>query len=870
MSSSRAPRGSRLKQAKRAPWRLLRLALALAVSGPLLGAPQNGDVPGEEQPRLPAELEIPAAPVLSVEEALASFVLAPGLEIECVASEPLVVDPVDLAFDGEGRGWVVEMRGYMPDIDGGGEDAANGRVTVLHDEDADGVFDKRVDFLTGLVMPRAVLPYRDGALVIVPPELRFYHDGDGDGAADDFEVLATGLGGLHSPEHAINAPRWSQDNWIHFSHHSWRFREDESGWQRQATAGGGQWGLSFDATGRAFFNTNSDALRGDAYSSHYAVRNPNHGLAAGTNQRLCNDQTVWPLGMTPGVNRGYRPETLRDDYSLRSFTGACAPLIFLGDGLPSAYRGRAFVAEPCGNLVKCLELREQEQKGGALAAIHVFAGAEFLASRDERFRPVSLRNGPDGALYVVDMYRGVIQHRLFVTSWLRAQVEARGLATPLGLGRIWRISAEGEARKRAPALGQASWTELVAELGHSNGWRRITAQQVIVEEGVGDSDAIELCRQAVAERPTALARVHGLWALAGLGALDPVSVLAGLSDTDGGVRLAALRCGEALLATGDKEILARVAAIARGADVRLAHQARLSLGEAHTISATAVMVELAREDVSTAFLRSALISGLHGEELEFLTELLGETGWEQPIEGRFQFVELLARCVAREGRSDRIELLLGLLLRGLEGNAWHASAVVRGLLAGRPLGPLGQPASIRLISQPAALTALVDKARGPSGEELEQLIGALTWPGGPGADGQDVRPLTPQELSRFERGRLLYAEVCRACHGSSGLGEAGKAPPLRNSPWLLGSKKTPIRILVGGMRGPIELNGQRWDLEMPVYQPSPAHVAAVLTYARREWGHGADPITAADVLEVAENAEKRTSPWTVEELAASD
>ncbi|MCB9913932.1 MAG: dehydrogenase [Planctomycetes bacterium] len=846
---------------------ILRSSLPLVLAGlaPLVSA-QNGDRPGEEQPPLPADLVVPPAPALSVDEARAAFVLPPELEITCIASEPLVEDPVDVAFDGDGRLWVVEMRAYMPDVDGTGETAPTGRIAVLRDEDGDGVMDARTEFVGDLVLPRAVMPYRDGALVIAPPELRFYRDTDGDGVADVHEVIERGLGGIDSPEHAINAPRWSHDNWIQLSNHRLRYREGADGWERQRTNGGGQWGLSFDELGRAFFDTNSDALRGDAYSSHYAVQNPSFGTAGGVNLRVMRDQTTWPARINPGVNRGYRPETLRDDFTLRSFTGACGPLVYLGDALPAEYRGDAFVAEPCGNLVKRLRLFERGPWG--LDAENAYAGREFLASTDERFRPVNLVDGPDGALYVVDLYRGLIQHRLFVTSWLRAQVLARGLEQPLHMGRIWRIAAR-DAQRRAPApMSAMSWTELVGELGSANGFRRITAQRLVVEEGRGDADATAVCRQAALESAAPLGRAHALYALAGLGRLTDEVVLAGLAHADRRVRLAALRCAEEALSLGSDAVRAKVVELAHDGDRLLAHQALLSLGAAHAPSADAALAGLLLEDASDPQRREAAAVGLHERELDTLRALVADARWALPRDGGYETLRLLASCVVREARSDRVEGLLALVGEALARGSWHAEALVDGMLDGRPVGPTGQPGAIHVPARPACLDLLAKARGGPREEKVAALEAAITWPGGPGGGDVEVRALTPEEIARFEAGRLIFNAICSTCHQPSGLGEEGKAPPLRHSPWVLGPKKRPIRVLLGGLVGPIELGGKTWDLEMPVYNESPENVAAVLTYVRREWGHGAEPVTPDDVRAVLEEMKTRTRPWTVPELEA--
>ena len=850
--------------------------LVLLGSSPLLA--QNGDRPGEEQPPLPADLEIPAAPVLSVEEALEAFALAPGLRIECAASEPLVEDPVCIAFDGDARMWVVEMRGYMPDVDGNGEEEPNGYIAVLEDTDGDGVYDARTNFLEELVLPRGVLPYRDGAIVITPPELCFYRDTDGDGVADSREVLATGLGGIASPEHAINAPRWTHDNWIQLSNHRVRFRPGPDGWVTQRTNGGGQWGLSLDEEGRAFFNTNSDPLRGDTYSSHYAVRNPNHGTTSGVNQRFARDMQVWPARITPGVNRGYREATLRDDFTLARFTGACGPLVYLGDALGEAYRGNAFVAEPCGNLVKRYTVHPAGETG--LEARPGLEGREFLTSTDERFRPVELVDGPGGGLYVVDLYRGFIQHRLFVTSWLRKQVEERGLASPLGLGRIWRIVPEDHEHRVGAPMSEASWTELVTDLGHPNGWRRLTAQRTIVEEGAEDPDAIDLCREAAGSDERPLGRLHALHALAGLEALDSRTLHDALADPDPRVVRAALRAGEGVLALGgDAALVERYAGLALSADARTAHQAALSLGEARTDAADTALVELAISEAGSKRFREALLSGVGGRELAVLDALCEREAFvaasEGELEGRRALVTYLARAAVRSGRSEDCEAILARAMHRFSGApSWTQLAIARGLLEGRPKGPKGEPRPVALAAAPELPLAFADLPTGEGTDatpldSLRELEEWITWPGGPNADDTAVRPLTPEEASRFERGRQVYADICAACHHLSGQGEEGLAPALRYSPWLVEDSRTPLRILLGGLTGPIEVHGRTWDGEMPVFDASPEDVAAVLTYARREWGHGAEPVTVEEVLSVLAEMAEREHPWTAAELEAA-
>ena len=494
-----------------------RLAVCAALLGPWLSAaasaaPQAGDDPKEHQPPLPPEFALPPAPVLSPEEALQTFVLPRGFSIELVAAEPLVRDPVAFSFAPDGRLWIAEMCGYMNDLAGSGEGEPSGAIVVLADEDGDGRMDARTVFADGLVLPRALALTRGGVLVIAPPELLFLEDTDDDGIADRRTVLERGHAGLASPEHAINGLLPTLDNAFACANVPWRYVYKENKFQREATAGGGQWGISQDDRGRLFYDYNSDPLRYDALPSRYLARNPDAGAPRGTNLQVVQDLSVRPSRTTPGVNRGYRPGFLVEG-KLKEATAVCSPWIFRGGTFESPYAGAAFVCEPAANLVLAYAL---DDDAGALmgrALRHsVTKGVEldFLTSTDERFRPVALCDGPDGALYIADMYRGLIQHRLFVTTFLKQQVEARGLAQPIGHGRIWRVRRADAPRPELPALGDASWAELAAALASENGWVRDRVQQIFVEEGAEEEKAKTALRTLLTGDAPPLARVHAL------------------------------------------------------------------------------------------------------------------------------------------------------------------------------------------------------------------------------------------------------------------------------------------------------------------------------------------------------------------------
>jgi glucose/arabinose dehydrogenase len=491
---------------------MIRIFLILLM-GALNAVAQRGDKPGETQkPLVPKEL-IPPAPVLTPEQALATFQLPPGFRIEVVAAEPLVEDPVVAVFDPDGRLWVVEMRGFMPNVEGTGEDQEVGRVVVLEDTDGDGRMDKSTVFLDQLVMPRAILLVGGGVVIAEPPRLWFCRDKDGDLRCDEKREIAsdyaTGADPKHgrkaAHEHSSNGLLRALDNWIYSANHTTRFRFADGEWRREPTVFRGQWGLTQDDRGRLFYNSNSDCLRGDLVPSHYLARNPHLAKPSGLNVQIVKDQTTWPGRVNPGINRGYQPQMLRDG-RLAKFTAACGPVLYRGDQFPVEYRGNAFVCEPAGNFIRRVVI---EEKDTALVGDNPYSQGEFLTSTDERFRPVNLLTAPDGTLMIVDMYRGILQHQVYVTTYLRNQILERGLDKPVGLGRIYRVVHEAKKPGPAPRLAREQPADWVKHLSHPNGWWRDTAQQLLVERG---GDAVVAPLRAMVDQGTrAHARLHALW-----------------------------------------------------------------------------------------------------------------------------------------------------------------------------------------------------------------------------------------------------------------------------------------------------------------------------------------------------------------------
>jgi len=829
------------------------LCFLTLLSGTLIAAEfgDKRDQPGEVQALRVPEEKIPSSAPRSPEEERRSFQVAPGFKVELVACEPLVEDPVLTQFAPDGRLWVVEMCGFMATLDGRGEELPTGRVVVLQDENHDGRMDRRTVFAEGLVLPRALLLVGDGALVGAPPKLWFLRDMDGDGKAEVKTEIAGDFGWannplhpeLGNPEQAANSLLWAADNWIYAAHHTRRYRFEKGTFTAGVTTFRGQWGLAQDDEGHLFYNSNQDPLRVDILPSAYTGRNPNHEVCRGTNVQVYADKLVWPARVNPGVNRGYREGILRENGRLKEFTAACAPHIYRGAALGAEFEGNAFICEPAGNLIK----REKiTAKNGTLTSREAYERREFLTSTDERFRPVNLTTGPDGALYVTDFYRGVLQHRESFTTYLRSYSERRGLDKPLHLGRIWRVATEAVRRVAKIDLQNEKSAALVTHLANPNGWWRETAQRLLVERA--DGSVATALREFAAAAKTDLGRAQALWTLDGLHLLDEATVMRALNDASSRVRSVAIRLCEPLLKSAPRRrVLTRLIAMTEKERAPFAQQQlALTLGEAAEPEADLAMAALMRRAQGVEFMVDAVVSGLAGREIALLETLVADKT------GSDVLVSALARCVMVSRRAEDIEKLI----------AWIASSPKSAaLLDGASSVALRKP--VRLAAEPPALKEIKD-------QRVKGLSARLVWPGKPGMKPEPpVVPLTPKQQARYDLGRVLFTGVCAACHQTHGKGLEGVAPPLLDSEWVLGSEERIVRILLHGLTGPVSVKGKTYRLDMPAFGSfTDDQIASILTYIRREWEHGATPVEPDMVKAIRAATSSRREAWVQEQLKA--
>jgi mono/diheme cytochrome c family protein/glucose/arabinose dehydrogenase len=445
-------------------------------------------------------------PTFSLED----YQVEDGFELSLAASEPFLKAPVSIDFDNKGRIWAVEMIGYMPNLEGMGEDIPNGRISILEDLDKDGVIDHSKTFLDKLVLPRGLAHVYGGLLYVDGPKLWFVEiKKDKPGKKTLVDAIYAEGGNV---EHSSNGLMMNIDNWIYSAKYNFRYQLKHGKWLKEPTSYRGQWGITKDNFGRLYFNSNGTQLKGDYVLANKAIQNRYFKPVIAENQKLASDR-VFPIHQT-SVNRGYQTGTLDKKGYLRNVTAACGPLVYRGGAFLENYNQNVFTCEPAANLIKRNVMTFENIRSSGKQAIE---GKEFIASTDEGFRPVNLFNGPDGAIYVVDMHRGIIQHKAYISQYLTAQLGIKRLDTLQNAGRILKIRNKAGTLNAVPNLARSSSKELVVFLSHPNGWIRDRSQQMLIQKKDRSvlKDLVNLAQNSN-EFSTA---IHALYVLEGLNSL---------------------------------------------------------------------------------------------------------------------------------------------------------------------------------------------------------------------------------------------------------------------------------------------------------------------------------------------------------------
>ncbi|MEW6306122.1 MAG: PVC-type heme-binding CxxCH protein [Verrucomicrobiota bacterium] len=760
---------------------------------------------------------------LTPEQAIASFKVDPGLRVELVAAEPLVVDPVAVCWDERGRMFVAENRGY-PLGPGEGKLPA-GMVAMLEDVDNDGRYEKRTDFAVNLSYPNGLMPWRGGLFVTCAPDVYYLKDTDGDGKADVRKVVLTGYMTNSTTQLRVSHPTLGLDGWVYvtagltggkvispehpyrtpvqFTKSDSRFNPDNL--EIETVAGQGQFGLTFDDFGRKFVCMNRIHSQHIMLEPRYLKRNPHLAFSETVQDTPADNPTsgggakLFPLSanVTTAISHAGR------------FTAACAVTIFRGSALSPEYYGRTYTCDPAGNLVHEDKL---VPNGATFTATRTREGVEFLASPDNWFRPVYLANGPDGAFYVCDMYRKTIEHPQYLPEAVRGTVD---FTSGKDKGRIWRIVGDKSRinpaqRARVKELAAMKTKQLCAELAHPDAWWRDSARRLLIEQN--DPAAVPILRGMVNSGKTEQARVIALRLLDRFNALEDAQIKLGLADKSAGVRENAAQLAEPRLAKSP-ELFAGVLKLADDDAARVRFVAALALGEVNDARIIPALAKVGVRDAADRWARAAVLSsaGTRSDELMQATLTLSDKANDDlPL-----FMEQLGQVVGAGQSPDK---LVGLLSRVTassrsEDYGWQVAAVggiadaarargIRGketsalmnLLAGDSIeakqtreriqdifkqavtivGDRQQPANNRL----AAIGLLAHADFGSAGKALLGLIGPVEP-----ADLQTAAVRSLSQMNDAEVGKALLArERWRAY--SPGLREAVVAAMLSHPRYI--------------------------------------------------------------------------------------
>ena len=653
-------------------------------------------------------------------EALSTFQLPEGFRIELAAAEPDVVDPVAMAFDARGRLYVVEMRDYPY------QPEAQGRVKRLEDRDGDGRFEHSTVFAEGLSLPNGVTAWKDGVLVTSAPDILYLADTDDDGKADERTVVLTGFAATN-PQLRVNGPLYGIDNWIYVAYtrvpfpirfakefgdrggpirfpdspaaksvearsQDIRFRPGDMLVER--IAGNSQFGNAFDAWGNRFTVWNNDHIRHVVVQEEYLARNP----------YLANPEAMKSLSDHQKAAALFqittKPEYIHDSQHGR-FTSASGISVYTGGLFPASYEHTSFTCDPVHNVVHRDILVPD---GPTFTAKRAHEGREFIGSTDSWFRPVFTATGPDGAFYVVDYHRPVVEHPEYAPKEI---VEHIQFEPPAQAGRIYRVVHDGAELHEKVDLQEASSETLVAALSHPNGWRRTTAQRLLVERG---DRSVESALKDLAQGDSAIARLHALWTLDGLRALSADLVHKALDDDDANIREHALRLAQEHFSRDELQQQALVRTADASQKVQLL--AASILGGFPAQKARQAVEDLLVQNVESPWFRTAALSAVTDDADSWLAKLSRRTGFlNQESEGKRALLRGLASIAGARQQDAQLAKFVSSVRRASGANSeWWRKAVLDGIGEGIGQGENERPHLA--TTQQGLLTLLDNRSEG--------------------------------------------------------------------------------------------------------------------------------------------------------------
>jgi mono/diheme cytochrome c family protein len=561
-----------------------------ARGGPQLADPINRA--GDFAPKAPVTPKTP-------EEQLETFILPPGWEMELVLADPDIVAPATIAWDGNGRLYVAELRSYMLDTDATRQQDPINRISMHESSRKDGVYDVHHVFADNLIFPRMILPLEDSILMneTYSDDVTELADTNGDGVADRRSVFYTGVGTGRSGnvQQAQSGFIWGLDNWIYSTYNAFRFRWTPTGVVRETTGPpGAEWGMSIDEDGKIWLVNAAQENGPTNFQVPYT-----YGSFNLPEYQWMPDADGVPFNITmlpPNIGdmQGGLPRVRMPLGSMSHFTSTTGPEIVRSDRYPEEFQGALLFTDPVGRMIRWARIIKED---GLTRVQNVFAGAEFIMSTDPLFRPVNIKTGPDGAIYIVDMYHGIIQDHNWTSpgTYLRYKIEQYGMDDIDTYGRIWRLKYTGvpasdpslspTEQPAIPAIPlNTTWpnmndetpAQLVVHLSHPIGWWRDTAQRLLVLRQ--DQSVVPALQQLVnSASGSPVGRFHALWTLEGLGALDASLVREAMKDANPRMRIQAIRAAESLYKAGDRSFDADFRTMANDPDTDVVIQSILTL-----------------------------------------------------------------------------------------------------------------------------------------------------------------------------------------------------------------------------------------------------------------------------------------------------
>lgn len=615
---------------------------------------------------------------LSVEDALASFQLHEDFEIEIFAAEPHVMDPVSMVFDATGNIYVVEMPDYpyKPEPDQG-----QGKIKMLWDRDGDGVIDEATVFADRIPDATNVHPWQDGLLVTAAPHIWFYRDTDGDGVADSKEALFSGFFENNSEAQITNL-RFGIDNWFYAANNGqhgevtfsekpeepalpmrgadFRFRLDRG--QFETATGPAQYGQTLDDWGNRFFTQNTIHIHQVVIPRRYVQRNPHLPSTVAISNISDHELEMfqetpppyWRAERTRRRNETYQEQNLdRVEHAEDHFTGASGGTIYLGDAFPEAFYGNIFTGEVAGNLVHRDVLTPHPENPTFIAnRAAEETDKEFLSSTDPWFRPSEFTVGPDGYLYVIDMYRQHIETPVSIPDDLKEDMD---FDYGKEHGRIYRIKPKNDnARKLAGSniknQSAAEWVEL---LKHPNHWWRNNAQRLLLET---QDKAVLPQVTALLQESAPRTRLHALYVLEGMDALDAEMVRRAVQDSHPGVREHGIRLAERY-----PENLPHLIKAIDDENPKVVFQATLSLGEFSGPEVVAALARVAEQRGGNNWFRTAILSSDIGSSMELIKQLAQIDYLKEENEDKKAFLTAFSHVIGSRNQADQVRSYLDFL-----------------------------------------------------------------------------------------------------------------------------------------------------------------------------------------------------------------